>query len=945
MAGVAGSNVISDDGWHRLNGQSRKTTEDRGVVQNNTAHRRAARGGIDTRALRSDYTHLTGKNPLRWQVRLFRELLKEPTLTEIDIPTGLGKTAVMALWLIALAWGTDVPRRLVYVVDRRAVVDQATTFAMTLRENLDKQEAAHLRDGLGLKKQNSLTISTLRGQHVDDREWLDDPAAPAIIVGTIDMIGSRLLFEGYGVSRKMRPYHAGMLGADTLIVLDEAHLSPVFETLIRRLSDRTRDFGGWDAKSTQHIPTLKLISLSATGRNTDEKAFTLEGDLKAPPGKRRDLDDEFVVRRLKARKRIKRVTVSPDQLIEQLAHHAWRLSENGKLPIRCVVFSQSREVALSVRGRLRELAARDGKHPETELLVGARRVRERTRVAQWLEAMGFLEGKALDRSVSAFLFATSAGEVGVDIDADHMVCDLVQWERMVQRLGRVNRRGEGDAQVVVLVCPSSSRKALEEPFQHLKRLPDGSSNGSPEALWMLKRRAFGDSVLSAAIKAATTPRPQYPETTCALVEAWSMTSLSNHTGRPEVSPWLRGWVDEPPQTTVIWRTYLPVRHSGDLATKSEIEEFFEAAPPHLSEQLQSEVLHVTTWLRERCALLLKERKGPDVVGVVLSRSGEYLDKFELADFAVREDKSRARRLELKFQKLANAVLVLNVRVQGLREGLLDSSSREDCKTADSCVEWFEPIGQVGNADNRAANAPFRVRPIAGCDKRNFDSQWQERYRFTVERDSDGAEVGWLLVEKLRGDSSTESDRSISRNYQLLAEHQSETESKMRDLARRVGLPHFLTEALAMAARLHDEGKKAPRWQIAFNALKGGAPYAKTKGPINLAALGSYRHEFGSLRYVEEDPEFRRLPEHLQDLVLHLVAAHHGQARPTIVTAGCEDGPPSAHEERARQVALRFMRLQARWGAWGLAWLETLLRAADQQASKENDVQQAPVRPI
>lgn len=50
-----------------------------------------------------------------------------------------------------------------------------------------------------------------------------------------------------------------------------------------------------------------------------------------------------------------------------------------------------------------------------------------------------------------FLVATSAGKVGVDLDADHMICDLVEWERMVQRLGRVNRRGDGGAKVVVVV--------------------------------------------------------------------------------------------------------------------------------------------------------------------------------------------------------------------------------------------------------------------------------------------------------------------------------------------------------------------------------------------------------------------------------------------------------------------------------------------------------------
>ena len=74
----------------------------------------------------------------------------------------------------------------------------------------------------------------------------------------------------------------------------------------------------------------------------------------------------------------------------------------------------------------------------------------------------------------------------------------------------------------------------------------------------------------------------------------------------------------------------------------------------------------------------------------------------------------------------------------------------------------------------------------------------------------------------------------------------------------------------------------------------------------------------------------------QDLVLHLIAAHHGLARPLIPTAGCEDLPPSALAARARAVAQRFFRLQARWGPWGLAWWESVLRAADQQASRAND---------
>ena len=90
---------------------------------------------------------------------------------------------------------------------------------------------------LGLEPGEALPVSTLRGQHVDNRLWLQDPTKPAIIVGTVDMIGSRLLFSGYGVSRQMRPYQAGLLGADTLVVLDEARLCPPFEALLRAIAE------------------------------------------------------------------------------------------------------------------------------------------------------------------------------------------------------------------------------------------------------------------------------------------------------------------------------------------------------------------------------------------------------------------------------------------------------------------------------------------------------------------------------------------------------------------------------------------------------------------------------------------------------------------------------------------------------------------------------------
>ena len=211
----------------------------------------------------------------------------------------------------------------------------------------------------------------------------------------------------------------------------------------------------------------------------------------------------------------------------------------------------------------------------------------------------------------------------------------------------------------------------------------------------------------------------------------------------------------------------------------------------------------------------------------------------------------------------------------------------------------------------------------------------------LRRDADGGPVERLIVEHFRDGAQSEDARSVSRPQEL-AEHQSRAEQKARRIAAKIGLSDTGANALALAAFLHDEGKKAPRWQRAFGAPRqrddGGAykVFAKTRGPINQAILDGYRHEFGSLPYLEKNAEFEALREDWRELVLHLVAAHHGQARPVIRTQGCEDAPPSALEERACNVALRFARLQKRWGPWGLAWWEALLRAADQQASRDSD---------
>ena len=150
---------------------------------------------------------------------------------------------VMAIWLISRTFIPNLPRRLIYVVDRRTVVDQATDIAedfayLLAPDAKNSEEIAKKKPKLAEQKRKfadtlidlrealrlahaPLAISTLRGQLADNREWSRDPSCPAIIIGTVDLIGSGLLFSGYRSSYKRRPLEAGFLGQDSLLVLDE----------------------------------------------------------------------------------------------------------------------------------------------------------------------------------------------------------------------------------------------------------------------------------------------------------------------------------------------------------------------------------------------------------------------------------------------------------------------------------------------------------------------------------------------------------------------------------------------------------------------------------------------------------------------------------------------------------------------------------------------------
>ena len=916
-------------------------------------------------AFAAEFERLTGNPPYRWQQRLYDQFVAHNLPTAIDLPTGLGKTSVMAIWLIARQANPALPRRLVYVVDRRVVVDQATTEAERMKE---KSEAP------------PLTISTLRGQHADKRVWLEDPSRAAIIVGTIDMIGSRLLFEGYGVGRRMRPYHAGLLGADTLVVLDEAHLCPPFEALVRAIADDP-SLKPEGAARRAIVPPLHLLPLSATGGDGGKKPFRLEAE---------DWDaatQPRVHQRFTARKRLRLHEVSDSKaLAEALADRAWALGEGGR---RVLIYCHAHETAKRVAEALQG-SAKEKRVVDRELIVGKRRVYERQALLCRLKELGFIGGGG-DRGAPAFVVATSAGEVGIDIDADHMVSDLVAFERMVQRLGRVNRAGgDGRVATVEVVCtPSEPPKAgakddaktraahervalFDAAKAALEALPtdaDGGRDASPRAIAMLKETQPD------LVQAATTPEPLRPALDRAVVDAWSMTSLAEHTGRPEPEPWLRGWIDDDePQTQVIWRRWLPWRRKAreqveeELPVAAEVEDFFDAARPHASEILEAPVELVIETLITRARAQIRahfeERKSAADLGegesndaalsgkaktqegiIVLTPGRELKRLREQPRSGARSEaacgawttqqlakvppKGKSAERDALISLLTNAIVVVSASLGGLAaNGLLDADAAEGAAV----------IADAPDVDETAWPRGFRIlRP----DEPNPGHEtWKEVLSLPLTT-GDEDEPSAITVLVSRGaDSERSGDPALGRRAQELGEHGAWAAEAAQQLADALRLSPDYKATLVAAAHAHDLGKARDLWQNAMRAPRDdGRPYAKTtsKGDPARLKIGehTYRHEFGSLRDAEADIRALDVPEELRDLALHLIAAHHGFARPVIAPAD-PLAPPSASAARACEVALRFARLQRQWGPWGLAWWEALLRAADQQASRKLD---------
>jgi CRISPR-associated endonuclease/helicase Cas3 len=157
-------------------------------------------------------------------------------------------------------------------------------------------------------------------------------------------------------------------------------------------------------------------------------------------------------------------------------------------------------------------------------------------------------------------------------------------------------------------------------------------------------------------------------------------------------------------------------------------------------------------------------------------------------------------------------------------------------------------------------------------------------------------------------------------------------ARITRIANALQLKPSLKEALILAARLHDTGKSRKIWQ---RSIHNNGPEALAKSGakgMNTSFLAGYRHEFGSILDASASEEINNHPE--RDLILHLIAAHHGHGRPHFEPEAhnFEKHTVEQNDDAAHEAMRRFGHPQLRLGRWGLAWLESLLRCADVAAS-------------
>jgi CRISPR-associated endonuclease/helicase Cas3 len=399
-----------------------------------------------------------GAHPYPYQERF---AAADPLPHLLRVPTGAGKTATATLgWL----WRqktkpSGTPRRLVYCLPMRVLVEQSYSVTQNWLKNLGLQEQIGLHLLMG---------------GVDHDAWYLYPENAAILIGTQDMLLSRTLNRGYAASRFHWPIDFGLLNNDCLWVFDEPQLMGSGVTTSAQLAGLRKTLGG--------VGECPSVWMSATLEPSWLDTVDFAGKFTGDP---LELDEEDydpkreLYKRMTAAKTLQPLAAASSTDMKDVAKKVW---ENHQPGTQTLVVLNTVDRAKAVYGELLKL----WKKAETPklLLVHSRfRPHDRQKLNEKLQ-----QKNAADR----IIVATQVVEAGVDISARTLITELAPWASIVQRIGRCNRTGDdGTGQVFwidldeKLALPYTT-KNLDFAREQLNKL-DGK-DVSPKALDEFKTR-------------------------------------------------------------------------------------------------------------------------------------------------------------------------------------------------------------------------------------------------------------------------------------------------------------------------------------------------------------------------------------------------------------------------------------------------------------------------
>ena len=374
-----------------------------------------------------------GKDPFRWQ----RQLSHPSTCGNrlIRIPTGFGKTlGVLATW----AWhrvrqrNDDWPRRLVWCLPMRVLVEQTENEVRSALQRLDV-----LWDGKSAHE-GKVGVHLLMGG-ADAGQWYLHPECEAVLIGTQDMLLSRAMNRGYASPRARWPMEFGLLNQDALWVMDEVQLMDVGlatsgQLQAFRREDREKSlrpcFTWWMSATLQHGWLEKSPDTAGWTGELEQSTDRIE-----PQERTGHLWDDVT-------KTLEIVRFSnPKALARNISQRHRDRGCGTEGPTLVVVNTVDR--AVEVWKTLQRDRALKRTGTDIRLMHGRFRPAERR---TWRGA--FLNRTVCAPGTNRIIVSTQVIEAGVDFSASLLATELAPWPSLVQRFGRCARWG-GAGQVIV----------------------------------------------------------------------------------------------------------------------------------------------------------------------------------------------------------------------------------------------------------------------------------------------------------------------------------------------------------------------------------------------------------------------------------------------------------------------------------------------------------------